>query len=112
MPNEYSWTCKNLEVLTSHNELTDVVCRVHWRYAATNPENPLVVVSTGGSTDLNITSVSPENFIPLSELTSSVVEEWVKSKLSEAYITSLNTLLDKMLSERINPLKRNVVLQN
>lgn len=112
MPNEYSWTCKNLEVLTSHNGLTDVVCRVHWRCSATNPEHPHMIVSTSGSTDLEINSLSSDNFIPVSELTSSVVEVWVKSKLGEAHITQLNNLLDRMMSEIINPSKKNIVLEN
>lgn len=110
MENEYFWTCKNLEVLTSHNELSDVVARVHWSYTAKNKENPFIMVSTNGATDLDISAVSSEGFIPLSELTSAKVEEWVTSKISEAYAIQLKGYLDKMVNERINPSRRNVVL--
>lgn len=112
MENEYFWTCKNLEVLTSHNGLTDVVVRVHWSYTAKSKDNPLIAVSTNGATDLNTNSVSSENFIPISELTSSKVEEWVTSKISEAYALQLKTYLDKMMSERITPSRKNIVLEN
>jgi hypothetical protein len=110
MENEYFWTCKNLEVLTSHNGLTDVVVRVHWSYTAKSKDNPLITVSTNGATDLDTSSISSEGFIPLSELTSAKVEEWVTSKISEAYALQLKTYLDKMIKERITPSRRNVVL--
>jgi hypothetical protein len=110
MNNEYSFLCKHIEVLSSHNNLTDVVAVVHWQYEGWPAGEPLKKVSMYRANPLNINAINSDTFIPLSELSNSKVIEWVKESIGTEELATLTGYLDKMIDDKVNPKKRNVVL--
>jgi hypothetical protein len=110
MNNEYHWDCKNIEVLSSHNGFTDVVCSVNWNFNARNLDDTRAFASTFGKEELDISSLSEETFTSISDLNSQTVAEWVKAKIGAERVAQLKQNLDAMISLKLSPEKKTITL--
>jgi tRNA(His) 5'-end guanylyltransferase len=86
----YKWTISAFDCKAVLEDLTDVVCNVHWRYEATKND---IVVSTYGV--LILENPNKDNFIALNDLKETDVIGWLESKLD---VNELNTNLENEIN--------------
>lgn len=86
----YKWTISAFDCKAILEDLTDVVCNVHWRYEATKND---IVVSTYGV--LILENPNKDNFIALNDLKETDVIGWLESKLD---VNELNTNLENEIN--------------
>ncbi len=99
----YNW---NFNPLTCHAELeghTDVVMTIHWQLSATEVvDDKTYSVQSIGTTSLEF-DASAESFIPFSELTKEVVQQWVETQLGEERVEQMKASLATQIEEEITP---------
>jgi hypothetical protein len=86
----YKWTISAFDCKAILEDLTDVVCNVHWRYEAIKND---IVVSTYGV--LILENPNKDNFIALNDLKETDVIGWLESKLD---VNELNTNLENEIN--------------
>lgn len=84
MANTYNWVINSLDVLTSLNDLNNVVYKVHYEYIATSEEvdeeGNNYTGKIKGKMDIDVPD--SENFIEFEDLTEDQVIGWLESKLN------------------------------
>lgn len=96
----YKWTISAFDCKAILEDLTDVVCNVHWKYEATKND---IVVSNYGV--LTLENPNKDNFIALNDLKENDVIVWLESKLE---VNELNTNLEKEINLIENPIKKTI----
>lgn len=105
------WDCKNVEIYTqAYNGNEGVIWNVHWKVKKSEEDdNGTYTGSSYGSISLNTETI--ENFVPVSEVTSDLVQSWVISAMGEDAVTSLEALLDSQIEEQKNPSTTLITIQ-
>lgn len=96
----YKWTISAFDCKAILEDLTDVVCNVHWKYEATKND---IVVSNYGV--LTLENPNKDNFIALNDLKENDVIVWLESKLD---VNELNTNLENEINLIENPIKKTI----
>ena len=103
-----NWNCKTIDVYThEHNGHEQVIYNVHWRVEKEDEEYS---ASSYGSQSLNTEDI--QDFIPFDEVTSEMVEGWVKDAMGEETVTSIEESLDQQIEDQKNPKSETIILDN
>ena len=99
----YSWSflALDVELGPDADDHTDVVYTIHWRYSATDGEDPPHTASSIGTSSVKWEEGDP--WIPYGDLTQSDVEGWVVENLGEERIEQMESSLDANIAEQVTP---------
>ena len=99
----YSWSFSALDVELGPDadDHTDVVYTIHWRYSATDEEDPPHTASSIGTSSVKWEEGDP--WIPYEDLTEADVQGWTEEQLGEERIEEMQTGFDAQIAEQINP---------
>ncbi len=98
MTNKYTWIIESLDCIPSIDGQSNVVSCVHWRVNGTDGINN---ASVYGIQNLIYTSNNP--FINYSNLTESVVIEWIQNSMGSEQVLAIQNNLDTQISLLMNP---------
>lgn len=103
-----NWNCKTIDVYThEHNGHEQVIYNVHWRVEKEDGE---YIASSYGTQPLNTEDI--QNFIPFDEVTSEIVEGWVKDVMGEEKVSDIENSLDQQIEKEKNPSSETITLDN
>ena len=103
-----NWNCKTIDVYThEHNGHEQVIYNVHWRVTK---EDGDYSASSYGTQPLNTEDI--QNFIPFDEVTSEIVEGWVKDVMGEEKVSEIENSLDQQIEKEKNPSSETITLNN
>lgn len=99
----YSWSFSALDVELGPDadDHTDVVYTIHWRYSATDEEDPPHEASTIGTS--SIVWVEGDPWIPYADLEESDVQGWTEEEIGEENVERMQTSFDAQIAEQITP---------
>ena len=102
------WNCKTVDYYNhEHNGHEQVIYNVHWRV---EKEDGDYSASTYGTQTLNTEDI--QDFKPFDEVTSEMVEGWVKEAMGEEEVSNIESNLDKQIEDQKNPTSITVTLDN
>lgn len=93
----YSWKVTGMKV-KSTNDLSQAVFQTYWQKIGRDEHGNEGVFS--GATPLDVSSIDPNNFTPLEELTEEQVLEWIKVVVVGDYENHVNNQIAKQLAEK------------
>nr|BAR29158.1 hypothetical protein [uncultured Mediterranean phage uvMED]BAR29199.1 hypothetical protein [uncultured Mediterranean phage uvMED] len=103
-----NWNCKTIDVYThEHNGHEQVIYNVHWRVSKEDEEYS---ASSYGTQSLNTENI--KDFKPFDEVTSVMVEGWVKDAMGEVTVTALEESLNQQIEDQKNPTSETITLDN
>ena len=103
-----NWNCKTVEYYNhEHNGHEQVIYNVHWRVTKKDGEYS---ASNYGTQSLNTEDI--QNFIPLKDVTSEIVENWLKEAMGEEQVSNIESNLDQQIEDQKNPTSITVTLDN
>mgnify|MGYP003152793972 FL=1 len=103
-----NWNCKTIDVYThEHNGHEQVIYNVHWRV---EKEDEDYSASSYGSQSLKTEDI--KDFVPFDEVTSEMVDGWVKDAMGEETVTSIEESLDQQIEDQKNPTSETIILDN
>ena len=103
-----NWNCKTIDVYThEHNGHEQVIYNVHWRV---EKEDGDYSASTYGTQSLNTEDI--QDFKHFDQVTSEIVENWVKEAMGEEQVSDIESRLDQEIEEQKNPTSVTVTLDN
>tara|TARA_R100001440_G_scaffold769_3_gene2505 strand:- start:2066 stop:2383 length:318 start_codon:yes stop_codon:yes gene_type:complete len=103
-----NWDCKTIDVYThEHNGHDQVIYNVHWRVTK---EDGDYSASSYGTQSLNTENI--EDFKPYDEVTSEMVEGWVKDAMGAEEVANIESSLDKKIADEKNPSSETITLEN
>tara|TARA_B100001248_G_C27289304_1_gene411666 strand:+ start:418 stop:735 length:318 start_codon:yes stop_codon:yes gene_type:complete len=103
-----NWNCKTVDYYNhEHNGHEQVIYNVHWRV---EKEDENYSASTYGTQSLNTEDI--QDFKPFDQVTSEIVENWVKEAMGEEKVSSIESSLDKQIEKQKNPTSVTVTLDN
>lgn len=94
---KYNWNIASVEVYKSLESVADVVYKVNYEVSVFNGS---FGVSLEKEQDLDVSSTT--EFIPIEELNSETVIEWVKSNLGEDGVRVVEEEVDELLNRKTN----------
>ena len=97
---EWNFSALDIELGPDADDHTDVVYTIHWRYSATDEEDPPHTVSVIGTAPVKWEKGDP--WIPYEDLEQSDVQSWVEEDLGER-IEQMESSLAANIAEQINP---------
>ena len=103
-----NWNCKTVDYYNhEHNGHEQVIYNVHWRV---EKEDGDYSASTYGTQSLNTEDI--QDFKPFDQVTSEIVENWVKEAMGEEKVSDIESGLDKQIEDQKNPTSITVRLDN
>ena len=103
-----NWNCKTIDVYTDeHNGHEQVIYNVHWRVSKEDEEYS---ASSYGSQSLNTEDI--QDFIPFDDVTSEMVEGWVKDAMGEEKVSDIEESLNQQIEKEKNPSSETITLDN
>ena len=103
-----NWNCKTIDVYThEHNGYEQVIYNVHW---IVKKEDGDYYASSYGTQSLNTEDI--RDFKPFDEVTSEIVEGWVKDAMGEEKVISIENGLNQQIEEQKNPTSETITLDN
>tara|TARA_R110001599_G_scaffold248171_1_gene448187 strand:+ start:951 stop:1265 length:315 start_codon:yes stop_codon:yes gene_type:complete len=102
------WDCKTVDVYTHEQDgHEEVIWNVHWRVSK---EDGDYEGSSYGTQSLNTEDI--QDFKPFNEVTSAMIEGWVKDAMGEEAVTALEASLDSQIEDEKNPSSVTKTLEN
>jgi hypothetical protein len=103
-----NWNCKTIDVYThEHNGHEQVIYNVHWRVTK---EDGDYSASEYGTQSLNTEDI--QNFTPFDDVTSEMVEGWVKDAMGEEKVSDIEESLNQQIEKEKNPSSETITLDN
>ena len=103
-----NWNCKTIDVYTQeHNGHDQVIYNVHWRVEKEDGEYS---ASSYGTQSLNTEDI--QDFTPFDEVTSEMVEGWVKDAMGEEKVSDIEESLNQQIEKEKNPSSETITLNN
>jgi hypothetical protein len=103
-----NWDCKTIDVYThEHNGHEQVIYNVHWRVTK---EDGDYSASEYGTQSLNTEDI--QNFTPFDDVTSEMVEGWVKDAMGEEKVSDIEESLNQQIEKEKNPSSETITLDN
>lgn len=100
MATTYSWVISSMDSYPkTADDLTDVICVIHWRRTATQVDGDKTYFAEVYST-LSVPAPDPADFVPYDQVTYEMVCSWLESGLDTE---SLNENLESQIADQINP---------
>jgi len=113
MANTYNWIITNMDCYPTYESQTDVVYHVYYYVEAFSSETYEVTQADGTITknpyqatisgEQDITYVAGSPYTPYSQLTNAIVVEWIQTTLGTDGVNAIQTKLDTMITNEINP---------
>ena len=101
-----NWNCKTIDVYThEHNGHEQVIYNVHWQV---QKEDGDYSASSYGTQSLNTEDI--QDFKPFDEVTSEMVESWVKDAMGEETVLLIEDSLDQQIEDQKNPTSETITL--
>ena len=99
----YSWSFSALDVELGPDaeDHTDIVMTIHWRYSATDSEDPPHTAQNIGTSSITWTEGDP--WIEYADLEESDVQGWTEEQLGEEQIEAMQASFDAQIAEQITP---------
>ena len=99
----YSWTfaALDLKIGPDAEDHTDVVYTIHWRYSATDGEDPPHTATNIGTSSVTWTEGDP--WIPYADLEESDVQGWTEEQIGEDELAEMQGRLDANIAEQVTP---------
>jgi len=99
----YAWSFSALDVELGPDadDHTDVVYTIHWRYSATDGEDPPHTATAIGTASVKWEEGEP--WIPYADLTESDVQGWTVEQLGEEQIEAMQASFDAQIAEQVTP---------
>ena len=102
------WNCKTVDVYTHEQDgHEEVIFNVHW---SVSKEDGDYAASSYGTQSLNTDDI--QKFKPFDEVTSAMIESWVKDAMGEEAVTALEKSLDSQIEDEKNPSSVTKTLQS
>ena len=102
------WNCKTVDVYTHEQDgHEEVIWNVHWRVSK---EDGDYKGSSYGTQSLNTEDI--QDFKPFDEVTSAMIEGWVKDSMGEEAVTALEASLDSQIEDEKNPTSVTKTIEN
>ena len=100
---KYSWSFPSIDVKIGPDEddHTDIVYRIHWRYSATDDEDPPHTPSSIGSSSIIWEEGDP--WIEYADLTESDIQGWVEEQIGEEELEEMQARLAANIAEQVQP---------
>jgi hypothetical protein len=96
----FKWVVSSMDSYPkTADDLTDVICTIHWRYQAEQVENDKTYFAEVYGT-LSVPSPDPADFVPYDQVTYEMVCSWLENGLDTK---SLNENLQSQIEDQINP---------
>jgi hypothetical protein len=103
-----NWNCKTIDVYThEHNGHEQVIYNVHWRVTK---EDGDYSASEYGTQSLHTEDI--QNFTPFDDVTSEMVEGWVKDAMGEEKVSDIEESLNQQIEKEKNPSSETITLDN
>ena len=103
-----NWNCKTIDVYTDeHNGHEQVIYNVHWRVTK---EDGDYSASSYDTQPLNTEDI--QNFTPFDDVTSEMVEGWVKDAMGEEKVSDIEESLNQQIEKEKNPSSETITLDN
>lgn len=103
-----NWNCKTIDVYThEHNGHEQVIYNVHWRVTK---EDGDYSASSYDTQPLNTEDI--QNFTPFDDVTSEMVEGWVKDAMGEEKVSDIEESLNQQIEKEKNPSSETITLDN
>jgi hypothetical protein len=100
MATVYAWVISSMDSYPkTADDLTDVICVVHWRRTATQVDGDKTYFADVYGT-LSVPAPDPADFVPYDQVTEAMVEGWLDNGLDTV---SLDANLDIQIENQINP---------
>ena len=102
------WNCKTVDYYNhEHNGHKQVIYNVHWQVTKKDGE-----YSEGmyGVQSLNTDDI--QDFVLFEDVTSEIVEGWVKLAMGEEKVSNIEDGLDQLIEDQKNPTSVTVILDN
>ncbi len=108
MANTYTWQADpTVDAYLDHEGFDDCVFCVHWRLngksSETDPEGNKYTASVYGTINLDLSDLSPGSYINKDDLTSTIVNDWVKAAMGDEGVAALKANLKANIDEQKNP---------
>ena len=97
----FSFSALDVEIKDQYENPLSVYV-VHWRYSASDDDDPPHVASMIGTTGVRWEPDDPA-FIPYAELTQATIQSWVESDLGEDRLASMQSSLLAEIQEAVEP---------
>ena len=99
----YAWSFPSLDIKhgPDANDHTSVVYTIHWRYSATDGEDPPHTATAIGTASVKWEEGEP--WIPYEDLTESDVQGWTEEQLGEERIEGMESSLAANIAEQVTP---------
>lgn len=102
------WDCKTVDVYTHEQDgHEEVIYNVHW---CVSKEDGDYEGSAYGTQSLNTEDI--QDFKPFDEVTSAMIEGWVKDAMGEEAVTALEASLDSQIEDEKNPTSVTKTIEN
>jgi hypothetical protein len=96
------WSILKLDYLTNLNGLANVVTKLTWKCKAVDVINDIEYTAEVWAS-IEMGEPFPETFIEYHQLNQETVISWVKQTLGEEELANLDTRLQRIISEQVNP---------
>jgi hypothetical protein len=94
----YEWSISQLESYPTFEDYIDVVFNVHWRVHARDD-----VYETSAYGTQNISYDGNSSFVQYSDLTETMIVNWVKGSMGAKRVASLESSLANTINDQKNP---------
>jgi len=98
---QWNFSALDVELGPDADDHTDVVYTIHWRYSATDEEDPPHTATAIGTA--SVTWEDGDPWIPYADLVQSDIEGWTIEQITEEGVEAMQASFDAQIEEQINP---------
>jgi hypothetical protein len=95
----YTWKVSSLKK-TNAVDLNDVIIQTSWNKIGTDEDGNTGVFP--GSSQFNLNTIDPDNFVSYDDLTEEIILGWVQSSIDEGYDAHANDIISQQIDEKTN----------
>ena len=108
MANTYTWQANpTVDAYIEYEDYSDTVYCIHWRLTGTSsetdPEGEKYTSSVYGTVSLDLSDIDPDTYVDKDDLTSTIVNNWVKAAMGDDEVASLKAGLKANIDQQITP---------
>ena len=96
-----------MDAYIEYEDYSDTVYCVHWRLTGTSsetdPEGEKYTASVYGTVSLDLSDIDPDTYVDKDDLTSTIVNNWVKAAMGDDEVASLKAGLKANIDQQITP---------
>ena len=97
---EYTWKITEIKVKNEETHQNAVV-QTYWQKIGTDAEGNIGIFE--GATPFTSVDVPENEFVPVDQLTESIVLNWIQSKIDDTYENHIHEMILKSIEDSKNP---------